>query len=146
MASKDEMTLWTRYFDSRLTRAQGRRVPKTASIPKPTLDSIVWAARNAGIRKMRQEPEASHPSRPYSKEGRVIMPPKHAKEALGVSSKEEVMRAIGALLRSHMEQSKDASPVGNFSGKAKGNRRRQAQRKTFKKRGAVKRRSKFGRK
>jgi len=146
MASKDEMTLWTRYFDSGLSRAQGRRVPKNASIPKPTLDSIVWAARNSGIRKMRQEPEASHPSRPYSREGRVIFPPKHAKETLGVSSKEGVMRTIGNLLRSRLEESKDASAASNFNGKGKGDRRRQAQRKSFKKRGGGKSRSRFGRK
>ena len=146
MASRDEMTLWTRYFDSGLTRSQGRRVPKNASIPKPTLDSIVWAARNAGSRKMRQEPEASHPSRPYSREGRVILPPKHATESLGVNSKEGVMKAIGTLLRSRLQESKEAAQTSNFSAKDKGNRRRQAQRKSFKSRGAGKRRSKFGRK
>tara|TARA_B100000959_G_C14898491_1_gene589814 strand:- start:480 stop:920 length:441 start_codon:yes stop_codon:yes gene_type:complete len=146
MASRDEMTLWTRYFDSGLTRAQGRRVPKSASIPKPSLDSIVWAARSAGIRKMRQEPDARHPSRPHSKEGRVILPPKHATEAVGVNSKEGVMKAIGTLLRSRMEQSKDGDQTNKYSGSAKGNRRRQAQRKSFKQRGAGKRRSKFGKK
>ncbi len=88
MAAKEEMTLWTGYFDSRLSRSDGRRVPKKASIPKPTLESVVWAARNTGIRKMRQEPEASHPSRPYAKEGRLVMPPRHVLEVTGESSKE----------------------------------------------------------
>ena len=42
MASKgEEMILWTRYFDSKLTRSQGRRVPKIASIPNPTLETMV---------------------------------------------------------------------------------------------------------
>ena len=58
-AKRDEMTLWTGYFDSRLSRSNGRRVPKQASIPKPTLESVVWAARSAGVRKMRQEPESA---------------------------------------------------------------------------------------
>ena len=91
-AKRDEMTLWTGYFDSRLSRSNGRRVPKQASIPKPTLESVVWAARSAGVRKMRQEPEASHPSRPYAKEGRLVMPPKHVFEVTGPRSKAGVMK------------------------------------------------------
>ena len=145
MAAKEEMPLWTGYFDSRLSRADGRRVPKKASIPKPTLESVVWAARSAGIRKMRQEPEASHPSRPYAKEGRLVMPPRHVLEVTGESSKEGVMKAIGTALRKRSqdakEQGKDAS-----KGPAKGDRRRRAQRKSFKHRKSGQRKKKFGRK
>ena len=39
-ADKSKMTLWTRYFDSKLSRSEGRRVPKEASIPGPSLDSF----------------------------------------------------------------------------------------------------------
>ena len=93
-AKREEMTLWTGYFDSRLSRSDGRRVPKEASIPKPTLESVVWAARSTGIRKMRQESEASHPSRPHAKEGRLVMPPRHVFEVTGASSKEGVMLSL----------------------------------------------------
>ncbi|MEE2651030.1 MAG: signal recognition particle subunit SRP19/SEC65 family protein [Candidatus Thermoplasmatota archaeon] len=147
MASRpDEMTLWTRYFDARLSRSDGRRVPKQASIPGPTLDSVVWAARSAGIRTMRQEPEASHPSRPYAKEGRLVVPPKHALEATGAQSKEGVMQAIGGILRSRMVEAKDQGKAISNRGPAKGDRRQRAQRKSFKQRSASKRRSKFGKK
>ena len=100
------MILWTRYFDSRLTRSQGRRVPKIASIPNPTLETLVWAARTTGIRKMRQEPEISHPSRPYSNEGRLVMPPKHALEVTNSNSKEGVMQEIGRTLRARIKEAK----------------------------------------
>ncbi|RJU85355.1 MAG: hypothetical protein DWB89_05825 [Candidatus Poseidoniales archaeon] len=145
MAAKEEMTLWTGYFDSRLSRSDGRRVPKKASIPKPTLESVVWAARNTGIRKMRQEPEASHPSRPYAKEGRLVMPPRHVLEVTGESSKEGVMKAIGIVLR---KRSQDAKEQGKETTRspAKGDRRRRAQRKSFKHRKSGQRKKKFGRK
>ena len=144
-AKREEMTLWTGYFDSRLSRSDGRRVPKEASIPKPTLESVVWAARSAGIRKMRQEPEASHPSRPYAKEGRLVMPPKHVFEVTGARSKEGVMKSIGTALR---KRSQDAKEQGKDSarGLAKGDRRRRAQRKSFKHRKSGQRKKKFGRK
>ena len=142
-AKRDEMTLWTGYFDSRISRSDGRRVPKNASISKPTLEAVVWAARGAGMRKMRQEPGASHPSRPHAKEGRLVLPPSHALEVTGANSKEGVMQSIGKVLRNRSEEAKGQ---GKESGRApaKGDRRRRAQRKSFKQRGGQ-RRKKFGR-
>ncbi|MBR79289.1 MAG: hypothetical protein CMA88_00670 [Euryarchaeota archaeon] len=144
-AKRDEMTLWTGYFDSRISRSEGRRVPREASIPKPTLEAVVWAARSLGIRKMRQEPEARHPSRPHAEEGRLVMPPEHALEATGSSSKEGVMQAIGRVLRKRSLEAKEQGKP-QARGPAKGDRRQRSQRKSFKQRGAGKRRSKFGKK
>lgn len=144
-AKREEMTLWTGYFDSKISRSEGRRVPIEASIPKPSLESIVWAARSSGIRKMRQEPEASHPSRPFAKEGRLVMPPKHVFEVTGTSNKEGAMKEIGRVLR---ERSKQAKEQGKdiSRGPAKGDRRRRSQRKSFKHRKGNQRKKKFGRK
>ena len=144
-AKREEMTLWTGYFDSRKSRSDGRRVPRGASIPKPTLEAVVWAARSTGIRKMRQEPDASHPSRPHAKEGRLVMPPSHALEATGASSKEGVMQVIGQVLRKRSQEAKEQGKTP-ASGPAKGDRRQRSQRKSCKQRGAGKRRSKFGKK
>ena len=144
-AKREEMTLWTGYFDSKISRSEGRRVPIEASIPKPSLESIVWAARSSGIRKMRQEPEVSHPSRPFAKEGRLVMPPKHVFEVTGTSNKEGAMKEIGKVLR---ERSKQAKEQGKdvSRGPAKGDRRRRSQRKSFKHRKGNQRKKKFGRK
>ena len=142
---RDEMILWTGYFDLRLSRSEGRRVPKDASIPKPTLEALVWAARSTGLRKMRQEPDSSHPSRPHAKEGRLVMPPGHALEITGSKSKEGVMRTIGKTLRRRSLEAKEQGEIGT-RGPAKGDRRQRAQRKSFKHRGASKRRAKFGKK
>ena len=144
-AKREEMTLWTGYFDSRLSRSNGRRVPKEASIRNPTLESVVWAARSTGIRKMRQEPEASHPSRPFAKEGRLVMPPRHVFEVTGTSNKEGAMQTIGKVLR---KRSQDAKEKGKDAsrGPAKGDRRRRSQRKSFKHRKSGQRKKKFGRK
>ena len=144
-AKRDEMTLWTGYFDARLSRSNGRRVSKQASISKPTLESVVWAARSAGIRKMRQEPEASHPSRPHAKEGRLVMPPSHVFEVTGTSSKEGAMQAIGSALNRRSKEAKEQGKETSI-GPAKGDRRRRAQRKSFKHRKSTQRKKKFGRK
>ncbi|MEC7744691.1 MAG: signal recognition particle subunit SRP19/SEC65 family protein [Candidatus Thermoplasmatota archaeon] len=140
-----KMTLWTGYFDSKLTRSSGRRVSKEASIPQPSLDALAWAASKVGIRKMKKQPEASHPSRPHTVEGRLVLSTADAMEATGADSKEGVMRAIGLRMRSEMKQSKEEGRSDSSAGPAKGDRRKRAQRKSFKKQGGQ-RKKKFGRK
>ena len=110
-ADKSKMTIWTRYFDSKLSRSEGRRVPKEASIPSPSLDSIVWAARDIGLSKMKRDADASHPSRPYSKEGRLILSTKEAISLTNADSKEGVMKSIGLRLRhQYVEAKNDENP------------------------------------
>ena len=140
-----KMTLWTGYFDSKLTRSSGRRVAKDASIPQPSLDALAWAAKKAGIRKMKKQPEASHPSRPHASEGRLVLDTNDAMEATASDSKEAVMRQIGLKMRSEMMESKQEGRKDASSGPAKGDRRKRAQRKSFKQKGGQ-RKKKFGRK
>ena len=73
--------IWTGYFDSRLSRSEGRRVSVVNAIPKPDLDSIALAARSLGIRKMKRETNHSHPKRPRAKEGYLVMSTKDAHSA-----------------------------------------------------------------
>ena len=105
-ADKSKMIIWTRYFDSKLSRSEGRRVPKEASIPNPSLDAIVWAARDVGLSKMKRDTEASHPSRPHNNEGRLILSTQEAISVTKAESKEGVMQSIGLRLRRQFKESK----------------------------------------
>ena len=40
------ISIWTGYFDSRLTRRQGRRVNRDCSIPNPNLEQLAYAAKS----------------------------------------------------------------------------------------------------
>tara|TARA_B100001250_G_scaffold279867_1_gene242218 strand:- start:4037 stop:4477 length:441 start_codon:yes stop_codon:yes gene_type:complete len=140
-----KMTLWTGYFDSKLSRSSGRRVSKEASIPRPTLDALAWAANKVGIKKMKKQPEATHPSRPHAAEGRLVLSTSDAMEATGADSKEGVMREIGLKMRSEMKESREEGRKDAASGPPRGDRRKRAQRKSFKKQGGQ-RKKKFGRK
>ena len=139
------MWVWTGYFDSRLSRSQGRRVPKEAAIPTPTLETVAWAARAAGITRMRRKPETSHPSRPSTQEGRLEISTKDALSSTGADSKEGVLQSIGLRLRKQMKEAKSAESQSAKKGPAKGNRQQRAQRKSFKQKGGQ-RKKKFGRK
>ncbi|MEC9119835.1 MAG: signal recognition particle subunit SRP19/SEC65 family protein [Candidatus Thermoplasmatota archaeon] len=142
---KDEMWVWTGYFDSRLSRSQGRRVSKEAAIPTPNLETVAWAARAAGITRMRRKPETSHPSRPFTQEGRLEISTKDALNSTGADSKEGVLQSIGLHLRKQMKEAKSAESQGAKKRPVKGNRQQRAQRKSFKQKSGQ-RKKKFGRK
>ena len=139
------MIIWTRYFDSKLSRSEGRRVPKEASIPNPSLDAIVWAARDVGLSKMKRDTEASHPSRPHNNEGRLILSTQEAISVTKAESKEGVMQSIGLRLRRQFKESKNDESVNKKSQK-KGDRQIRTQRKSFKGNTRGQRKKKFGRK
>ena len=139
-----KMRIWTRYFDSKLSRSNGRRVPKEASIPNPSLDAIVWAARDAGISKMKREEDAKHPSRSFSKEGMLILSTKDALESTKAESKEGVLQSIGLRLRKNYSNSKLENKSTTIN--RPGNRQKLSQRKSFKNKAkSSKRKKKFGR-
>ena len=142
---KDEMWVWTGYFDSRLSRSAGRRVPSEASVPNPTLDSIAWAARAAGITRMRRKAETSHPSRPHAQEGRLELSVKDALSSTKAESKEGVLQTIGLRLRTQMKEARAAEAQATARGPAKGNRQQRAQRKSFRGKPSGQRKKKFGR-
>ena len=144
-ADKSKMTLWTRYFDSKLSRSEGRRVPKEASIPNPSLDALVWAARDAGLSKMKRDLEASHPSRPHSKEGRLILSTQEAISVTRAESKEGVMQSIGLRLRRQFKEAK-VDESTNKKPQKKGDKQIRNQRKSFKGNTGGQRKKKFGRK
>ncbi|MBT4391745.1 MAG: hypothetical protein HOJ64_01045 [Euryarchaeota archaeon] len=139
-----KMRIWTRYFDSKLSRSNGRRVPREASIPNPSLDAIVWAARDAGISKMKREEDAKHPSRSFSKEGMLILSTKDALESTKAESKEGVLQSIGLRLRKNYSSSKLENKSTSIN--RPGNRQKLSQRKSFKNKAkSSKRRKKIGR-
>ena len=139
-----KMTVWTGYFDSRVSRSGGRRVAKDASIPQPTLDAVAWAANKVGIRKMKKQPEASHPSRPFAQEGRLIISTSDAKDATGKESKEGIMREIGVMMRAEMKRSREDGKTDTVPSRK--SKQKRAQRKSFRQKGGSQRKKKFGRK
>lgn len=82
MVSKgdDVVVLWPRYFDQRLSRAEGRRVPQKLAVKKPDAAWVASAAKKAGYAPTVEE-EARHPAVPYKAMGRVLIEAKGDKEA-----------------------------------------------------------------
>lgn len=88
MAKKkaDILVLWPEYFDSNLTRSQGRRVSSEISVPDPSCENIFKISRKMGLYP-EIENDKSHPSTWYKNNGRVIIKKNGAKT--------EILEAIG---------------------------------------------------
>ena len=83
-------TVYPCYFDSSLTRKEGRRVSKSEAVTQPNLSRISRAAKAAGLSVAEEDASASHPARWFAKEGRLVV------EYAG--SKEELLHTIASRL------------------------------------------------
>ena len=101
-----------------------------------------------GIRHNQNEEDqdASHPMRPYSKEGRLIISTKDALESTKSETKEQVLRVIGESLKNLETEDKDIKikqPKRSFG---RDGARKAKQRKSPSRRPSNQRKKKFGRK
>ncbi len=77
---KGQRILYPCYFDSTRQRDEGRRVPKSAAIPDPTLVELERAAKKLGVKF--QTEAKHHPAQWMKHEGRLIVTWKGSKEEL----------------------------------------------------------------
>jgi signal recognition particle subunit SRP19 len=77
--AKDDMyILWPEYFDSNLSRDQGRRLPKSLCVPSPNSEELFSLAKKIGLSPV-LEKDKSFPSRWMDPKGRIKVPKKHNK-------------------------------------------------------------------
>ncbi|MBT5453943.1 MAG: hypothetical protein HOI79_01420 [Euryarchaeota archaeon] len=141
----DRLCIWPGYFDMKISRRNGRRVPKDSSVLKPDLEGLFMAARQAGLKKIKREEHTSHPSRPHGKEGRLWVSAAGAKSSIGAGSKEEVLQLIGGQWRQMQRDQRNQAEKQASQGPQTGDRRARSQRKapTQQRSGGFKKRSKF---
>ena len=82
--------LWPEYFDSRRTRAQGRKVPKELSVERPSLDMIAKGAVLLDLEFQIYE-DKSYPGNWAAKNGCVRV-------EKGKMKKTEILTEIGKIL------------------------------------------------
>ncbi len=83
MVSRDEdkFVIWPIYFDKSVSRLNGRKVSRKYAVDKPSADSIEKVAKSLGLRPV-IEKSASHPSKPFKKDGRVLVDKKDRKSKI----------------------------------------------------------------
>jgi signal recognition particle subunit SRP19 len=73
MDAEKSWVLWPEYFDSNLTRAQGRKVNKKLAVPDPNLEMLAKALKRLGMAFTLEE-EKSYPGEWFLKKGRALVP------------------------------------------------------------------------
>lgn len=126
MVSKSDgfFVLYPVYFDSRATRAQGRRVTAAVAAPGPTAKDVFQAAKAAGLDPVLED-EHHHPSAWFERGGRVLVPEG------AVGSKRDAIAQVGAGIRKVVESRPEGQRVrrdrprkGRFTKKRRRRRRR----------------------
>ncbi|MEM1547444.1 MAG: signal recognition particle subunit SRP19/SEC65 family protein [Thermoproteota archaeon] len=91
--SKDRyVIIYPQYFDSKLSRKNGRRVPKSLAVSSPSLIRIKEACDKLGFRTM-IESEKTYPRMSNTKSGRIVV-------FCNGLSKRSLIQEIGRILRS----------------------------------------------
>jgi len=85
--------LWPAYFDKKLSRSRGRRVPLNLSVENPSLTEIDKAARKLGFKTI-VEPDKRYPKDWWNYRGRILI--KTEKERL---RKTLILKKIGKILK-----------------------------------------------
>ena len=125
--NSDKIALWPGYFNSKLSRNAGRRVPADSSVPNPDLEGLLWAARKVGITKMKREEGISHPKRPNLKEGRLWVSLSAASKVLGSGNKEEMMQIIGGVWKESYSKQVEQEKAERKKGPKVGDKRARSQ-------------------
>ena len=82
MRSRSErQVLWPAYFDLRLSRLEGRMVPKAAAVQEPTSEEILQAAKKCGY-SCELEADKAFPREWYKTRGRVVVAKKDPKPVM----------------------------------------------------------------
>jgi signal recognition particle subunit SRP19 len=86
------VVLYPTYFDSTRSRGEGRRIPRSLAVENPTVEEIKEAAKRLGYR-VETEVRTSHPSRPWKREGRVLI--------LGGGKKTAIISSVAQEIKAH---------------------------------------------
>ncbi len=92
MDTEKSWVLWPEYFDSTLTRAQGRKVNKSLAVPEPSLEMLSKALQKLGIEHVLEDDKA-YPGEWHLKKGRALVPITIPKSQLLVKVGEALIRS-----------------------------------------------------
>jgi len=77
----EKIIIYPAYFDKRLSRRLGRRIPQDLAVPSPRLEEIYKAAEELGLQPLMEEDKA-YPRVWFLTHGRIIISKKASKTEL----------------------------------------------------------------
>jgi len=77
----EKYVVYPTYFDKSVPRFSGRKVSLKHAVEKPNIEDIFKAAKALGLNPV-LEKDVAHPSKPWKKEGRILIDKKDVKSKL----------------------------------------------------------------
>ena len=81
MRQQKKVVIWPAYFNSRKTRSEGRRVPKSLAIPNPRIKEVREAAEKISLAS-ELVLDTSYPKTPWLRSGMLLIEKKEPKSQL----------------------------------------------------------------
>ena len=78
---EEKFVVYPIYFDKSVSKFSGRKVSLKNAVEKPNIEDIAKAAKSLGLNPI-LEKDIPHPSRPWRKEGRVLVDKKDTKSKI----------------------------------------------------------------
>ncbi|MCS7363858.1 MAG: signal recognition particle protein Srp19 [archaeon GB-1867-035] len=72
MRKRDKIVIWPIYFNSKVTRKQGRRVPLELAVEDPKAEEIYQVAEKIGLNPILEEDKA-YPKMWWKERGRILV-------------------------------------------------------------------------
>jgi len=96
MRIKDAYIIWLNYIDRRLTKKEGRKLPKNQAIKSPTIEELSKAASKMGYR-VREVRRARYPSSWWIDSGYIVIDKPRDEKKLTIIKKiaKEIRRQRG---------------------------------------------------
>ena len=82
MKDYEHIVVWLYYFNKKLPRKKGRRLPKEKCVFDPSLKELIDATKAAGIEPTETEDQVRFPKRPYVRSGYIVLEKKSTKTSI----------------------------------------------------------------
>jgi signal recognition particle subunit SRP19 len=86
-----EKVIWPAYLDADRSRTEGRRVPASSAVEKPTVEEIAEAVKQVGYDAV-IERDAAYPREPWRESGRVRV------KGANDDAKHDLVQAVAAFV------------------------------------------------
>jgi signal recognition particle subunit SRP19 len=96
----NRIALWPEYFDSSVTKSQGRRVPAKLAMSGVTVEDIAKAAKRLKLNP-KIERKKAFPSKWWRKSGRVLVK--------AADKKTKIIRKVALVMKKYRKQPKKSS-------------------------------------
>ena len=123
----DRIAVWPGYFDAKVSRRGGRRVPRDSSVLKPDLEGLFIASRALGLRKIKRDEYRILIDHMGKRE--TLGFKRGAKESIGAVTKEEILQLIGGQWRQMQKDQRNDEKEAQKRGPRVGDKRARSQRK-----------------